>query len=176
MTGVPWPLSHARDGRAPLPAEGCRDRIDTAHPSRRVCLFRRHRLRCASSGGLDWQRRVPGAGGNRNGDRNGCAVGKRAGLSGNLSPSVTAPLLLIARLFCQRAAMIAAGDGGAFLMLGGSDILCRKGVGSISPAPLAGCCMKLNLAPPVTWRGRSFSVPLAGHDEIRRPRQRRRSR
>jgi len=52
------------------------------------------------------------------------------------SPSVTAPLLLIARLFCQRAAMIAAGDGGAFLMLGGSDILCRKGVGSISPALL----------------------------------------
>jgi len=30
-----------------------------------------------------------------------------------------------------------AGDRGAFsLMLGGSDILCRKGVGSISPAPL----------------------------------------
>src|SRR5207248_4773212 len=35
------------------------------------------------------------------------------------SPSVTAPLLLIARLFCQRAAMIAPGYGGAFLMLGG---------------------------------------------------------
>ena len=63
-------------------------------------------------------------------------MGKRAGLSGNLSPSVTAPLLLIGRLLCQRAAMIAPGDGGAFLMLGGSDILCRKGVGSISLAPL----------------------------------------
>jgi hypothetical protein len=51
--------------------------------------------------------------------------------------------LLIARLFCQRAAMIASGDGGAFLMLGGSDILCRKGAGSISLALWPGVACSL---------------------------------
>ena len=42
------------------------------------------------------------------------------------------------------------------MMLGGSYILCRKGVGSISPAPLAGCCMKLNLAPPLKYEAGPF--------------------
>jgi len=55
-------------------------------------------------------------------------------------------------------------------MLGGSNIRCRKAVGSISPALLAGCCSVAQLGRPVTRWGRSFSAPLPGNDEIGIPR------